>query len=245
IGIKEAAATVAPTQNLVIKSDSKTFVQGLTKHLQEWEDRAYIGIENAREIEATAATLRKRRALTKLTWVKGHSGIEGNEKADRLANEGRQKPHTDEVELEVPPNLKVTGVKLVNISQSLAERAIKIRKMRTPTYKRKLERRATVQNVGRAQACVAEITGTVPSETLIWKSIRHKDISRRIQFFLWMAMHDAYKVGTYWDQIPGYEQRANCQHCRVPETLEHILLECECPGQNEIWEAAGELWRKQ
>ncbi|KAJ3716678.1 hypothetical protein C8R42DRAFT_588198 [Lentinula raphanica] len=58
-------------------------------------------------------------------------------------------------------------------------------------------------------------------------------------------MHDAYKVGTYWDQIPGYEQRANCQHCRVPETLEHILLECECPGQNEIWEAAGELWKKQ
>ncbi|KAJ3834377.1 hypothetical protein F5878DRAFT_589510, partial [Lentinula raphanica] len=206
-------------------SDSKTFINGLTRDLQRWEDRGFIGIENAPEIQATAATLRGRKALTKLTWVKGHSGIEGNEIADHLASEGRQKAHPDEINLEIPPNLKLTGLKLKSITQSLAEKALKIKKKRVPSYRKKLERRATRCNIGRTQACIEETTGSSPSEALIWRSIRHKDISRRVQFFLWMTMHDAYKVGMYWEQIPGYEHRTNCQHCRVPETMEHILLE--------------------
>ncbi|KAJ3817209.1 RNase H-domain-containing protein [Lentinula raphanica] len=246
IGIKEAATIAPENVNLSIKSDSKTFIKGLTRDLQKWEDKAFVGVENANEIQATVATLRNRKALTNLTWVKGHSGIEGNEEADRLANEGRLKPHPDDIDLEVPLNMKLTGMKLTSITQSqVAERAIKIKKMRTSAYKKKLERRATVCNIGRAQACIEEVSGTTPSETLIWKSIRHKDIGRRVQFFLWMTMHDAYKVGTYWDQIPGYEHRANCQHCGVPETMEHILLECECAGQKEVWGAAEALWKKQ
>ncbi|KAJ3820010.1 hypothetical protein F5880DRAFT_1488743 [Lentinula raphanica] len=235
----------ARDQNLSIKSDSKTFVNGLTRDLQKWEDKGFIGIENAPEIRATAATLRDRHALTKLTWIKGHSGIEGNELADNLANEGRQKAHSDEINLDIPQTLNLTGMKLKSLTQSLAERAIKIKKMRKPAYKKKLERRATMCNIGRTQACIEERTGSIPSEALIWKSIRHKDIGRRVQFFLWMTVHDAYKVGSYWEQIPGYEHRANCQHCRVPETMEHILLECECSGQKEIWEMAETLWKNQ
>ncbi|KAJ3828617.1 hypothetical protein F5880DRAFT_1621083 [Lentinula raphanica] len=96
-----------------------------------------------------------------------------------------------------------------------------------------------------AQACAAEINGSTPSEGVLWKSVRHKDITKRIQFFLWMLYHDAYKVGEYWEQIPGFEQRANCPHCRVPETMEHILLECTCPGQQTVWDLAKELWSNQ
>ncbi|KAJ3816644.1 hypothetical protein F5880DRAFT_1626472 [Lentinula raphanica] len=229
VGINEAARIAARDQNLSIKSDSKTFVNGLTRDLRKWEDKGFIGIENASEIQATAATLRDRHALTKLTWIKGHSGIEGNEIADNLANEGRQKAHSDEINLDIPQTLNLTGMKLKSLTQSLVERAIKIKKMRKPAYKKKLERRATKCNIGRIQACIEECT----------------DIGRRVQFFLWMTVHDAYKVGSYWEQIPGYEHRANCQHCRVPETMEHILLECECSGQKEIWEMAESLWENQ
>ncbi|KAJ3838514.1 hypothetical protein F5878DRAFT_652017 [Lentinula raphanica] len=145
----------------------------------------------------------------------------------------------------VNPQFKLTGLRLSKITQSLAEKAIKREKAKSTSYQRKINRRATTQNLGRAQACAAEVNGKTPSEPLLWRSVRHRDISRRIQFFLWMTFHDAYKVGTYWEQIPGYEHRSNCQYCHVPETMQHILLECSCPGQQTIWNLAEGLWSHQ
>ncbi|KAJ3709535.1 hypothetical protein C8R42DRAFT_598484 [Lentinula raphanica] len=225
---------VDKTQALHIQSDSQTFVNGLTKHLPHWENKDFLGIENEQELRSTVSFLRQREAPTTLTWIKGHSGIAGNDEADRLANEGRNKEQGDEVDLEIQPPFRLTGLRLSKITQSLAEKAIKRKKARTPTYQAKLQRRATIRNSGMAQASAAEINEATPTEATLWKSIRNRGITKRIQFFLWMTYHDAYKVGNYWEQIPGYEQRANCQYCRVPETMEHILLECSCPGQQLI-----------
>ncbi|KAJ7206817.1 hypothetical protein GGX14DRAFT_567892 [Mycena pura] len=33
--------------------------------------------------------------------------------------------------------------------------------------------------------------------------------------------------------------------CGVTENLAHVLLECTAPGQQEIWAAAEELWKKK
>ncbi|KAJ7891694.1 hypothetical protein B0H14DRAFT_2560741 [Mycena olivaceomarginata] len=62
-----------------------------------------------------------------------------------------------------------------------------------------------------------------------------------------MITHDAYYAGTHWlreGTSPEMQERGICKHCDVPETMEHILSQCEAPGQKEIWELAKELWLK-
>jgi ribonuclease HI len=41
------------------------------------------------------------------------------------------------------------------------------------------------------------------------------------------------------------KERAECQHCGTIESMEHILSQCEIPGQKEVWDLAKELWTKR
>ncbi|KAJ7144037.1 hypothetical protein C8R44DRAFT_601694, partial [Mycena epipterygia] len=80
------------------------------------------------------------------------------------------------------------------------------------------------------------------SEAEIWASFRVKDFLPRTAQFLWKNMHNAHRVGKYWTHIPECEDRAICSSCGVLEDIEHILVECECPGREKIWGAAKSLW---
>ncbi|KAJ7716486.1 hypothetical protein DFH07DRAFT_762425, partial [Mycena maculata] len=60
--------------------------------------------------------------------------------------------------------------------------------------------------------------------------------------FMWRCLHQAYKIGGYWRNIPTYEHYAVCQHCNVDESMEHVLLECSAPGQEVLWRLAQKLW---
>ncbi|KAE9392449.1 hypothetical protein BT96DRAFT_1057036 [Gymnopus androsaceus JB14] len=211
VAIKEASEKVNKKTELKIGSDSKTCIDGLTVNLHKWEDRGYIGIANSKEFQATTAVLRARKALTSLQWVKGHAGIEGNEKANELANEGRLKTVSDNIELSIEKSVWVTGAKLDSITQLLATKAM---------WTMALDCRATRSRVGRAKWCVKEIN----------------DFSRPFRYFLWMTIYNGYKVGDYWRNIPTMEHCAECHHCRCDESMEHILLECEAHGQAKIWE---------
>ncbi|KAI3616624.1 ribonuclease h [Moniliophthora roreri] len=87
LAVKEALEQIPP-YDLNIKTDSMYIINGVTKHLQEWEDKGFIGVENAQLWQVLATRLHERNALTTLEWVKGHSGVPGNETVDWLANEG-------------------------------------------------------------------------------------------------------------------------------------------------------------
>ncbi|KAJ7138286.1 hypothetical protein C8R44DRAFT_607147, partial [Mycena epipterygia] len=66
--------------------------------------------------------------------------------------------------------------------------------------------------------------------------------SRQIKTFLQKAIHGAHRIGQFWTKIPGYKEHAICQHCNMTESLEHILFECQQPGQSEVWKLATDLW---
>lgn len=58
-------------------------------------------------------------------------------------------------------------------------------------------------------------------------------------------MHNAYKVGSYWQNITNYEMRANCPQCNCDKTLEHILTKCTHLGRAPIWKLVKTLHKKR
>jgi hypothetical protein len=103
----------------------------------------------------------------------------------------------------------------------------------------------TLTNLDLTRWAVKDLSDKLPINRAIWKSIRNKEITRKIREFLWKFMHNAHKCGKFWDNIPGFEQRALCPACNEEETMEHILLECNAPGQNIVWKLTKELWLRK
>ncbi|KAJ7704840.1 hypothetical protein B0H17DRAFT_1156904 [Mycena rosella] len=216
--IKEVVESCPIDVPLEIRSDSKISLDGLTKNLASWEAEGFLRIANGDLFRTTVSKLRRRKAETRLTWV--------NTKPDS--------------------KFIVSGAKLNTMTQSKAYKLIRERKMKEPAYKKLLARKATRRNMKLAQNAAAPDTSEdLPSEGKVWKSIRHKDLSRPSRFFLWMLIHGGYKVGYHWEKIPGHEHKMECDKCGVPETTEHILTRCDAPGQDEVWQPASELWERK
>ncbi|KAJ3726729.1 hypothetical protein C8R42DRAFT_573728, partial [Lentinula raphanica] len=137
------------------------------------------------------------------------------------------------------------GARLKYITQARAYKAIRQMKMSKNQYQKALNRRNTRINTGRAKSVVKEIMGLEPSSKILWKSLRHKDFSRKFRYFIWMVAHEGYKIGDYWQNITNFEHQANCHPCGVTESMDHILTECQCPGQQQIWELTKEICVKK
>ncbi|KAJ7172881.1 ribonuclease H-like protein [Mycena crocata] len=243
LAIKDAVERNPRDIPITIASDSKVCIDGLTKNLQRWEDDGFRTVKNGPLFQVTVARLRERTAPTTFRKVKGHSGIEGNEAADRLAAEGCAKPgEQDVVDMHIDDVYLLPGAKLANMTQSGAYKIIRRDVMDGPDYQAALDRYATTRNMVYAQDAAEDLKGETPSPRQIWKGTRHKDLSRSIRFFNWMLIHDGYKVGRYWKNIAGHEWKGICDHCGVEESMNHILTECTENGQKQVWDLASELW---
>ncbi|KAI0731180.1 ribonuclease H-like protein [Earliella scabrosa] len=224
-----AAAVVPPFAPLHLVTDSTHVMDGLTTNVEGWEDEGWTNIKNGQLFAEATARLRARSAQTTLRWVKGHSGNIGNEGADELARLGTEGVAHDQELPPAPWEYIRRGIKLSTMTQKLAYKRIKATEKREP-------RRATTLTTDRVLATLASDLKLCLEREALWKGIRSKLIARRIRDFLWKAMHDALRVGKFWENIPGYEARATCGVCGTLESLEHILTECEAPGQKEVWE---------
>ena len=92
-------------------------------------------------------------------------------------------------------------------------------------------------NVERIIAGIKDVCGYLISESTLWASLQDTSILGPTRKFLWKGIHGVHICGKFWDNIPDKQYLAICEVCDVPESLEHILVECIAPGTQEVWQS--------
>ncbi|KZP05599.1 RnaseH-domain-containing protein, partial [Athelia psychrophila] len=236
----KAVDAVSPFTPLDLITDSMYVIDGITLYLQEWEERGWIGVANSNEFKVLVAKLRARGAPTRFKWVKGHTGDEGNEAADKLAGEGARKETYDIIDLQIEKKFNLTGAQLSKLTQKIAYQGIRDTKT-NPGLTRGATRRLDM-----TRHAVKALNGRYPTNQALWKSVHHPDFQKQIRIFFWTMMHNAHKVGDYWiTKATDKEHWAKCHLCGEEDSMDHILTECDSPEVNTIWPLAEKLWRKK
>lgn len=223
---------------LHIKSTARQTIKQLTQDLPEIIRKGYIGVKNAELLQAIVAALQQRSAITTLQWLHGRTNKEKSDEAKVKAKEGAQKMTPEEVNLTIRPEFRITGAQISHLTQALAYKGIR-ESTKAPM------RRTTRTNLDKTKQALSETDQKRPSDTMIWKSLRHKDITRKVSDFLWNTIHGTYKCGSFWENIPNLEERAKCKRCNQTESMEHILTGCNSGPQKLVWDLTKKLWNKK
>ena len=157
-----------PHGDLRLISDSKYIIEGLTKHLQRWEQRGWTGVTNGEIFKTIITWIRWRKGRTYLRWTRGHSGTLGNEEADRLTGEGARLPNVPNGgNLALPPGETSPGATLAKLEQRNFYWILR--------DKRKLPPRHTSDlNVEMVQEALQETYGAKPTTERVWLATKHK-----------------------------------------------------------------------
>jgi ribonuclease HI/exonuclease III len=231
-----AAIEMTPkNQPLKIITDSKYVIEGLTTHLQTWEDNGWIGVKNAPLFKKAAYLLKRRTAETAFQWVKGHNGDLGNEESDRLAREGANKHAPDPIDMSIPKEFDLQGAKLATLTQALAYKGIK-------EQQPQVGRDATDRNLDLTRNALFEYNGDMETDGTIWLNIQNTSIRLRVRQFIYKTMNNTPKVGDFWEHVPRFEHRSICRTCQSVETMNHILIQCREQAVGQIWQHAMDLW---
>lgn len=229
VAILTAAVDTPSNHTLEIRTDSQYAIDNLITHRARHED-GWINTSNREISKKIIAVLRQRNGTTFLKKVKGHSGDQGNDGADQMANIGARKEVSDVVDLTIPPTFQLEGAQLIGLNQAQLYRGIRECKEKNLT-----PRRAAVISLDITRWAAKEQWEILPTDAAIWNSIRNNNIDRKIRAFLYKALHATHRIGTYWDKIPNYEHRSRCTTCSGVEDLEHILTVCPNYGQETVW----------
>ncbi|KAH9841157.1 ribonuclease H-like protein, partial [Rhodofomes roseus] len=217
---------------------SPQLIKALTTDLPRWEDKGWIEVANATYTRALVNQLRQRCAPT--TLKEPSTNEEHNLRTLALQKSAEQ--HTNSTPTEVPPAIEqafnLSGAKLSALSQATAYRGIRA----TSTV---ATRASSCKNEQRTLNRLADLGLKSALRDTVWRSIRNKEIHRKIVDFLWKDIHNVHHVGTYWTNIPGLEERAICETCGTTEDMEHILTRCRAPGQKRIWRLTKALWTRK
>ena len=228
-----------PLDNLHIISDSRYAIDGLMRNLERWERRGWIDITHGDLFRETVAKIRWRRGTTSLEWTKGHSGTRGNEEADRLAGEGARKHTTPAVDAPVnQPTEPRTGARLTDLEQRDFYRILRDRR-KIPT------RKTAERNVAMIQEQTNDSFGFTPTTNKVWQTTGHRDFTRKTRDFLWKATQSAFKIGEYWKNIQGYQDRGVCPICDATEDMDHTLSRCKATARGTAWKLANEVWQRR
>jgi len=161
--------------------------------------------------------------------------------ADKLAAEGSKMDNTRKTIFITSPNHNYTGARLANLTQATAYKHIsKLKRQAT-------SRKHTTSNLNLARATIYDLESHKPSDERIWNATlkNRRDFSTNVRNFLWKLLHNAHKCGPYWFKMPELSERGICQTCNTPETMQHIVFNCEANQCNMIWNAARAICSKK
>jgi ribonuclease HI/exonuclease III len=240
VAVIVALQDTPPEVPITIRTDSLYVMDGVTRHLGAWEDEGWIGKKNKDHFKALAYQLRRRSAQTDFEKVKAHSNDTGNDGADALAKEGAEKDEPDDVDLSIPPAFDIQGVKSTAATQRVLNRGIIERQERPVRHRMQ-------RNLDIASQALKNGPFVPKTEEAIWKGMRSKNLRKNIGQYLFRATHGSHKIGRFWSNIPGYEDRARCSACgSANESMDHILIHCpESKERKTIWRLARTLWRNR
>lgn len=102
LGVIAVLEEFGPGQHFDITTDSQYVIKGATQWLRGWVRNNWIAHRTQTPVKNKDLWVIMDELLkvnkVKFHWVKGHSGVPGNEKADQLANQAARNPTTQDVE---------------------------------------------------------------------------------------------------------------------------------------------------
>jgi hypothetical protein len=91
-----------------------------------------------------------------------------------------------------------------------------------------------------AKEKVEQFTGLWPTNERLLKSIKTLAVPLRLRDHVRNMLIGRIKCGSYWANIPGYDERSHCSFCKERaglnrvESEEHIWLECPYNGRSTV-----------
>jgi ribonuclease HI/exonuclease III len=223
---------------ILVKSDSLTTIEGITKRLTSWEDKNWLDVTYKKEWKRLAYLLRRRTATTEFQWVKAHDGEEGNEAVDKEAKRGAELTARYKLRLKIPEMFQVKGARLQTLTQAQAYRLV----LKTRTRKTDKISGSIRNNLENAQDEIERITGLRPTSEHIWLGLRKVD-NNKIADFIWKLINNLLKCGEAFKYMEGWEDKQFC-NCGELETPYHLLLDCEKSQVKELWQHIGNIWNE-